>query len=216
MRKEVLSDTVTLYFGDSREMVPTLGTIDCIVSDPPYGMSFLSRASEATGRHDRIVGDDTDELLIWACNLKPRHSSYLFCRWDNLYGARLPKPTSVLTWIKPGGSMGDLEHEHSRSTEIALFYPGPEHYWPGKRPFDVMENPTTGNIHHPTEKPVALMSHVIQFTAGVVVDPFMGSGSTGVAAASLGRSFIGIEVDPKHFDTACRRISESLKQEVLF
>ena len=214
MKPERLSDNITVYHGDRREIVPTLGVLDSVVCDPPYGMSFLSTASEQTGRHDRIIGDDTDELLIWACNLKPRHSLYAFCRWDNL--ARVPKPTSCLTWVKNSWSMGDLEHEHARMTEIALFYPGPEHSWPGKRPSDVMTANTTGNIHHPTEKPVSLMSHVVSFTSGTVLDPFMGSGTTGVACAQNGRSFIGVERDPKHYATACRRISEALKQESLF
>ena len=112
--------------------------------------------------------------------------------------------------------MGDLEHEHARQTEVACFYPGPSHRFPKGRPTDVIECPRTGNIHHPTEKPVALMWAIVRWTEGVVLDPFMGSGTTGVACAQLGRPFVGVEMDPTHFATACRRIEEAYRQPRLF
>jgi len=213
-RREVLAEGVEVWLADCREVLPLIEKIDAVVSDPPYGMSFHSKASKEKGRHDKIVGDETDELLLWACALKPTHSAYLFCRWDNI--PRVPTPTSVLTWVKNSWSMGDLEHAHARMTEICLFYPGPKHFWVGKRPADVMTAGTTGNEHHPTEKPVNLMSYVIGFTSGIVLDPFMGSGSTGVAAVNVGRKFIGIEIDKKHFDVARKRIAAALKQPFLF
>lgn len=112
--------------------------------------------------------------------------------------------------------MGDLEHEHGRQTEIALFYPGPQHDFPGKRPTGVIRAPRTNNDFHPTEKPVQLMRAIIEWTRGTVVDPFMGSGSTGLAALQLGRPFIGIELDPAHFATACHRIEQAQRQGNLF
>ena len=112
--------------------------------------------------------------------------------------------------------MGDLEHELARQTEIALFYPGPQHDWPTKRPTDVIKCPRTSNDNHPTEKPVQLMRAIIEWTRGTVVDPFMGSGSTGVACVQLNRPFIGIEVDPTHFETARRRITEAHRQGDMF
>ena len=71
---------------------------------------------------------------------------------------------------------------------------------------------------HPTQKPVELMTWCLSFipSADTILDPFMGSGTTGVAAVKLGRKFIGIEIEPKYFDIACRRISEALKQPDLF
>lgn len=105
-----------------------------------------------------------------------------------------------------------LPAPHSRY----LFYPGEQHAWPKGRPNDVIIAPRTGNEHHPTEKPVQLMRAIIEWTSGIVLDPFMGSGSTGVAAVSIGRPFVGVELDPKHFDTACRRISAELRRPGLF
>jgi len=112
--------------------------------------------------------------------------------------------------------MGDLEHEHGRQTEIALFYPGAEHDFPNKRPTDVIRAPRTNNDFHPTEKPVQLMSAIVQWTRGTVLDPFMGSGSTGCACVKLERPFIGIELDPAHFATACKRIEDAQRQGQLF
>ena len=124
----------------------------------------------------------------------------------------VPHPKSCITWVKENWSMGDLQHEHGRQTEIAMFYPGPEHSWPGKRPSDVVYAARSGNVEHPTEKPVRLMEQLVQWTKGVVFDPFMGSGSTGVACVTQGRAFVGIEIDRRHFDTACERISQAHAQ----
>ncbi|MES2782609.1 MAG: site-specific DNA-methyltransferase [Pseudomonadota bacterium] len=210
-RVEVIG-SATLYLGDCRDHLDVIRGGATVVSDPPYGMAF--RSNHRIDKYAEIANDDSEEMLLWACSLQPSHSMYLFCRWDNL--AAVPKPKSCLTWVKENHSMGDLEHELGRQTEIALFYPGPEHDWPSKRPADVIRCPRTGNENHPTEKPVALMSTIIGWTRGMVVDPFMGSGSTGVACARANRAFVGIEIDETHFDTACRRIDDSLRQGQLF
>lgn len=202
----------TLYCGSAVSILPDLGEIDALVTDPPYGMEF--RSNNRKVKHDKISGDQDTDLLIWACGLSAVHSKYVFCRWDNLL--HVPHPRSHITWIKPGNSMGDLEHEHARSTESILFYPGPYHFFPSGRPADVIKSPRTGNVHHPTEKPVELMRVLVGWTAGLVVDPFMGSGTTGVACAKAGRKFIGIEIYPKYFDIACKRIQEAYDQPEMF
>jgi len=112
--------------------------------------------------------------------------------------------------------MGDLEHEHGRQTESILFYPGPQHDFPRARPADVIRAPRTGNEHHPTEKPVQLMRAIIEWTRGTIVDPFMGSAATIIAANELGRPSIGVELDEGYFDIACRRIEAALRQGRLF
>lgn len=209
---ETFGDGITLYRGDSREIWPTLPKVASVLSDPPFGMSFQS--NHRAEKHIRIAGDDDFDLLRWACDLEASHSKYIFCRWDNV--AALPKPKSMVTWVKNNWSMGDLEHEHARQTEVALFYPGPQHFFPNGRPTDVIEAPRTGNTYHPTEKPVMLMWAMLRWTDGLVCDPFMGAGATGVAAAQLRRDFIGIELEQKYFDTACRRIEAALKEPDMF
>lgn len=203
----------TLYLGDAREIVPSLwGGYSSVVSDPPYGMAFQS--NYRAEKHAEIANDHDEELLIWACGLLPTHSAYLFCRWDNL--PAVPKPRSLVTWIKNNHSMGDLEHEHGRQTEVALFYPGPNHDFPSGRPTDVIKAPRTGNEHHPTEKPVQLMRAFIEWTRGTVLDPFMGAGSTGIACQQMGRPFIGIELYEPYFDIACRRLEQAARQGDMF
>jgi site-specific DNA-methyltransferase (adenine-specific) len=211
-RKEELAEGVELHLGDCREILPTLGRFDAVVTDPPYGMEFRSNHRQV--RHDTIAFDDAEWPLQFSVSLKAAHASYVFCRWDNL--PQVPKPKSLVTLVKNNWSMGDLQHEHARQTEVALFYPGPQHYWPKGRPTDVIEACRTQNSYHPTEKPVSLMRAVLEWTSGSVLDPFMGSGTTGVAAVKLGRKFTGIEIEPKYFDIACRRISEALKQPDFF
>ena len=203
----------TLYQGDCLEIMPTLGKVDAVVTDPPYGMVF--RSNHRKQRHDAIANDSNTDFLQWACSLTPSHSSYVFMRWDNLLDIA-QKPRSLITWVKNNWSMGDLDHEHARQTEVCAFYPGPEHIWGSGRPSDVLHCPRTGNEFHPTEKPVQLMCAVIKWTGGLVCDPFMGSGSTGVACAKLGRKFIGIELEPKYFDIACKRIEDAYKQPDMF
>lgn len=211
-RVEHLAEGVTLYLGDAREIATYLSNIGTVVTDPPYGMSF--RSNYRTVKHATIANDADTEALAWAYSLPADHSRYIFCRWDNLQD--VAKPKSLVTWVKNNWSMGDLEHEHGRQTEVALFYPGEFHRWPKGRPNDVIIAPKTGNNNHPTEKPVQLMRAILEWTEGTILDPFMGSGTTGVAAVNLGREFIGIEIDPVHFDTACRRIEDATRRPDMF
>ena len=210
-RKEIIGDC-TLYLGDCMEVMPTLGKVDAVVTDPPYGMSFKSNYRSID--HKKIANDDNVQLLEWCCNLDVEHSKYIFCRWDNIYD--IPKPKSLVTWVKNNWSMGDLNHEHARQTEVAAFYNGNKHFFPNGRPQDVIRCARTDNSLHPTQKPIDLMYSVIQWTSGVVVDPFMGSGTTLVACAKLGRSGIGIELDEDYFNIACERVEKAYSQADLF
>lgn len=201
-----------LYCGDAMEVAAELGTFDTIITDPPYGMAFQSNFR--TVKHEAIANDKTLDCLVWTCSLPFTYSKYVFCRWDNLQD--VPKPKSCVTWVKNNWSMGDLNHEHGRQTEIALFYAGEDHKFPTKRPPDVIHAARTGNEFHPTEKPVSLMSAFIDWTCGTVFDPFMGSGTTGVAATQMRRKFIGVEINREYFDIACRRIETAHRQQTLF
>lgn len=209
-RKEVIG-ACTLYLGDSRYVVPFV-EFSAVVTDPPFGMAFQS--NYRVEKHEKIANDHTAELLRWATELNAAHSKYVFCRWDNILD--IVKPKSLVTWVKNNWSMGDLDHEHARQTEVAAFYPGPDHFFPKARPQDVIRAPRTGNEHHPTEKPVQLMMAFVEWTSGIVLDPFMGSGSTGVACAKLGREFVGVELHEPYFDIACERIRKAYAQPDMF
>jgi DNA modification methylase len=205
----------TLYLGDCLEILLTLDKFDAIVTDPPYGMNFQSQFRLI--KHIKIENDKTcdlaNEVINWALE-NTNHSIYAFGRWDNLY--EYPKPKSLITWVKNNWSMGDLKHEHGRQTEVIFFYNGKNHFFVNNRPTDVLQYARTTNKFHPTEKPVGLMEAVCSWTNGIILDPFMGSGSTGVACMNMGKTFIGIEKEQKYFDIACKRIENAYRQEKLF
>ena len=213
-REEIIGDC-RLILGDCRDVLPTLERVDAVVTDPPYGMSFQSNHRQE--KHLKIANDESADIAImlidWAIK-NADHSVYAFGRWDNI--ADYPRPKSLITWVKNNWSMGDLNHEHARQTEVVFFYAGPDHFFPKQRPTDVIQWPRTANENHPTEKPVGLMAAVVEWTSGLVFDHFMGSGTTGAACVNLGRKFIGIEREPKYFDIACRRIEQAYSQPRLF
>lgn len=208
--KVVIGDC-TLYLGDSREITQDID-FDSVVTDPPYGMAFQS--NYRIKKHRGISGDKDSDLLVWACNLPVTHSRYIWMRWDNI--PEIAKPKSLITWVKRKHSMGDLKHEHGRKTEVCAFYPGDDHFFPGKRPTDIVTSASSGNKMHPTQKPIDLMRSVVSWTNGVVFDPFMGSGTTLVACAMMGRKGVGVEIDEKYFDIACARVREAYAQGDLF
>lgn len=212
IKKEVTIGDCRLILGDCLEVMPLLGWYDSVVTDPPYGMAF--RSNHRLFAHKKIMNDQSAKCLVWACSLPGPHSKYVWMRWDNL--PDVPKPKSLITWVKNNHSMGDLEGEHGRQTEVCAFYRGQYHKWPKTRPTDVIFAPRTGNEFHPTEKPVQLMWTVVSWTAGIVLDPFMGSGTTLVACAKLGRKGIGIEIDPDYFEIACERVRKAYEQPDMF
>lgn len=176
-------------------------TADALVTDPPYGMAFQSNHRKE--KHCRIENDTDGKCLHLACSWPVNFARYVWCRWDNL--GSIPHPKSLITWVKNNWSMGDLEHEHARQTEVCAFYAGKNHKWPNKRPTDVVQHDRTGNKLHPTQKPVELLEEVIGWTEGLVVDPFLGSGSTLIAAEKTGRKCYGMELDPKYCDVIVKR-----------
>ena len=201
-----------LYNYDCLDIMSKIDDYDTVITDPPYGMDF--RSNHRKIKYNNIKNDQNCFLLNWATNLKAKHSKYIFCRWDNLYDVK--KPNSLITWVKNNWSMGDLKHEHARQTEVCLFYKEENHFFPKKRPTDVIFSNRTDNKYHPTEKPLHLMLSILEWTNGTVFDPFMGSGTTGVACAKLGRKFIGIELDKNYFDIACKRITDAYNQPDFF
>jgi site-specific DNA-methyltransferase (adenine-specific) len=197
---------ITIYHGDCREILPGLKA-DLVITDPPYGMNF--RSCYRIVKHDAIAGDDT--LPIDAINeaiAAADGAAYIFCRWDNL--TDMPKPRSVIAWVKNNWSMGDLKHEHGRQWEACCFYPRATHEFIKRIP-DVIFEERTGNDLHPTQKPENLIRVLIQANVGnTILDPFMGSGTTLVAAKNLGRKAIGIEIEEKYCEIAAKRLSQEV------
>lgn len=193
--------------GDCLEVMKAMPdkSFDLVIVDPPYGMEF--RSNYRLTKHEAIVGDDRFpvEAMVEFQRLA-RRAVYVFCRWDNL--SELPKPKSCLAWVKNNWSMGDLKHEHGRQWEACLFYPMEEHEFTKRIP-DVIHADRTGNNLHPTEKPVELIKQIIAANVGeTILDPFMGSGTTLLAAKQLGRSATGIEISEKYCEIARKRLEQ--------
>jgi site-specific DNA-methyltransferase (adenine-specific) len=198
---------ITIYHADCREILPYLPKVDLVLTDPPYGISFVS--NHRFTKYATITNDDMLPLdLIYLSMNKATHAAYVFCRWDNL--PQMPKPKSVLAWVKNNWSMGDLEHEHGRQWEACCFYPKEEHVFIKRIP-DVIYANRTGNDLHPTEKPQELLETIILANeCRLILDPFMGSGTTLRAAKDLRRKAIGIEIEEKYCEIAARRLAQTV------
>jgi len=223
MRTERIGDA-TLYLGDCRAVLPGLSGVDAVVTDPPYGMNANTNSHRFTGglaghrrRHkgagrcwEAVEGDDEEfdprhlldvakVTVLWGLNHYPRHLS----------------PGASLVWLKRSD---DALGTFLSDGEVAWLSRGRGVY--AFRDFSGHMEASSGQRWHPTQKPVALMRWCIQKTkiepGGTILDAYMGSGSTGVAALQLGHRFIGIECVPLYFDTACRRIEQAQRQRDLF
>ena len=211
MRVETIGDA-TLYLGDCREILPTLGKVDAVVTDPPYGIGKDGQ-KQTTGGHGgrkgyEFKGWDAGRPEKAVFDLIIQASEHHIIWGGNYFADFLPPTGKWLVWDKGqriNQSDGELAYTSMQGAlrifdlnRVALMMDGAE---------------------HPTQKPVELMKWSIQHlptSVQCVCDPFMGSGSTGVAAVKLGRSFIGIEREPSYFDIACRRIEAAYKQPDMF
>lgn len=221
-RTETIAEGVTLHLADCRDILPSLDRSYAVLSDPPYGVSYraptgvggnaprknpLNKAAPPLVRRNYapIIGDDSkfdpvpllkfQDVILWGANhfadVLPVSAGWLV--WDKRDGMK-PNNNSdcEMAWRNSGGS-------------ARLF----RYLWNG-----MCQAGEKGRRFHPTQKPIALMEWCIGFIpkADVILDPYMGSGSTGVAAVRLNKQFIGIEVDPSYFDIACKRIEAAVNE----
>lgn len=200
-RKEVIIGDCRLILGDCMDIMPTLGLVDAVVTDPPYGIGIA--ANPVRQKHEKLDWDDTtpaqgvidyllensSEQIIWGGNYFNLPPSQGFLIWDKKQPENFSLAMCELAWM-------------SRKQPEKMF----------------RHSVTSYDKEHPTQKPVPLMRWCLTFlqSSGVVLDPFMGSGTTGVACVKAGRKFIGIEREPSYFDIACRRIEEAYRQPDMF
>ena len=206
MKSYYEADGITIYHGDCREVLPRVAW-DLAVCDPQYGMEY--RSNRRVVRLAPIVGDDAYPLAVLRdlISRSPR-GVYACCRWENL--REMPSPTSVIVWVKNNWTAGDLEHSHGRQWEAVCFYPGNEHKFIARTP-DVFSARRVLPTIHPTEKPTALMERLIgSNVADTICDPFMGTGTTLVAAKNLGRRAIGIEIEERYCEIAAKRLAQGV------
>ena len=212
MRVETIGDA-KLYLGDCREILPTLEPVDAVVTDPPYGISYRhgARAGGKLLGTDgmAIVGDDQPfdpapwlsfpEVLFWGAE-----------HFKN----RLPDGGRWLVWNKRRVGVvrdqGCVENAWCSGDGVTRLI---DHPWDGA---DM--GPERGQPRwHSNQKPIEVMRWCLGFVEGhVILDPYMGSGTTGVACVREGRRFVGCEIDERHFEIACRRIREAYRQPDMF
>lgn len=219
----------TLYLGDCRDVLPTLPKVDHVFSDPPYGISethgnHLSsvtlRDGTAAGQPLGFEGISQEELCTFAerwVELALRWVVFS-CEWKHAHA--LPNLVRLGIWRKPDGAPQFTGDRPGMGWEaVAICHREGKKRWNGGGKHAVWTVPKGIGDGHPTQKPVPLLkAWVSDFTdeGETILDPFMGSGTTGVAAVQMGRDFIGIEREPKYFDIACRRIEQAQRQGDLF
>lgn len=208
MRKEVIG-AATLYLADCREVLPTLAKVGAIVTDPPYGLGDKWQGGKAHTKarwklndgggnmgwdaktHDAVPGLPAlaDQCIVWGGHLYALPPARGWLVWDKIV-RNFTSGHCELAWTTLDQPVRAFNYAHGELASEGKF--------------------------HPTQKPVPLMTWCIAMTSGEVLDPFMGGGSTGVACMGLERPFVGIEVDPRYFDIACRRIEDAQRQARMF
>lgn len=223
-REEVIGDC-RLILGDCREVLPTLSKVDAVVTDPPYGVEYDgSRTKHGTNGFAYASFDDTPEAIAEICVPAVRAAVALarsaVVTPGNANAHKYDPPRAMGAIYYPSGAnSGPWGFVCSQP----LFYYGKDPYLAnalGRLPSAFASSEATDRtVHHPCPKPIGQMKWLVNRVSmprETVLDPFMGSGTTGVACVKLGRRFIGIEIEPKYFDIACSRIEEAYKQPDLF
>ena len=204
MVEKVTIGRATLYLGDCREVLPLLPKCDLILTDPPYGIgedggSFRGRKGQGHRVLEKL-GWDKERPSPWLFGLMLEKAENVVIWGGNYFADCLPASKGWLYWNKlMGGDFSDGELAWT-NWDMALRH--------------IQHCNKEHGKEHPTQKPVRVMEWCMGFVpeARAVTDPFMGSGTTGVACIRTGRSFIGIEREPKYFEIACERIRQAQAQ----
>lgn len=211
--KPVIIGDATLYLGDCAEILPSLGRVDACITDPPYGINENSKkvASRERAAKVRDYGEfDWDKEPPPAALIEALREA---SEWQAFFGGNyfaLPPTSCWLVWDKlNSGDFADCELAWTNWPKAVRRL---QWRWNG------MIRQGNEPRFHPTQKPLEVMKWVIDLCpkADTVLDAFMGSGTTGVAAIQMGRKFIGIERDPRYFEIACSRIEQAVAQGQLF
>jgi len=240
MRVETIGDA-TLYLGDCLQVLPTLGRVDHVICDPPYEASL--HASKNSLRGPARVDSGPDLRGLDFAPIDDIRTAFVseaasvcggwfiaFCtiegvaKWADVINPSRMKYKRACIWVKPDSTPQLNGQGPAQGAEcfVSAWCGAGHARWNSGGKRGVYTHCVNGGLRHgehPTEKPVALMSELVSdFTAfgQIICDPFAGSGTTGVACAKLGRKFIGIEMEPRYFDIACRRIEEAYRQPRLF
>lgn len=212
---------IKLYQGDCLEIMDRMIAegvkVDSVITDPPYAIDYQSHRRKTL--YKKIKNDTNldwlDDFFNKAYNcLKDNTAIYCFCSWHNVdtFKQKIEKYfkiKNILIWVKNNHGSGDLQASYAPTYELIIYANKGRCLIKSKRPEDVLYANKTGNKIHPTQKPVDLLENFIKtstYEKEIILDPFMGSGSTGVACKNLNRNFIGIELEEEYFNIAEQRI----------
>jgi DNA modification methylase len=220
-RKETLAEGCEVYLGDCREVLPTLGRFDAVVTDPPYGIGADRGAANRGGlQHGKSLAPSAEyDLKDWDCKPIPPELMSLVtnsAKWCIIFGGNFysfPASSCWLVWDKENGDNGYADCELAW-TNLPKAVRRIKWMWHG-----MLRRNGEAREGHPTQKPVEVMRWAIgqlPEPSASILDPFMGSGTTGMAAVKAGKQFTGIEIDPTYFDLACERITRALREPDLF
>ena len=216
----------TLYLGDCLTVLPTLAKVDAVITDPPYGIGGSGKhdggggGAKSTWKHHPSVAKAFDmsrpSVAVFDAVVNASREQVIW--GGNYFADLLPPKMGWLVWDKclHGFTTSDFEMAWTSFDKAARRF---EYPCGNERGFAPLSKEPLKFINaHPTQKPVKVMEWCIQLCqdAATVLDPFMGSGTTGVACINLGRKFIGIEIHEPYFDIACQRIENAQRQERLF
>ena len=215
--KPVIIGNATLYLGDCLDILPTLPKVDAVITDPPYGINAGNVTERANKQHGAAWAASRDYGAVeW--DAAPPSGDLLTAvlaagKWAALFGGNyfpLPPSSCWLVWDKVNGD-NDYADCELAWTNWPKAVRRIRWQWHG------MIREGKEERFHPTQKPLQVMAWAIDLCpkSDTILDPFMGSGTTGVAAISRGKSFIGIEREPSYFDIACRRIEDAQRQAPL-
>jgi site-specific DNA-methyltransferase (adenine-specific) len=199
--------------------------VDAVITDPPYGIDYQSARRTDREQWKPKIKNDLEPFVGWAEDIKRITKSvlYIFYRWDKQEPFRREmlsagfEVKSQIIWDKVIHGMGDLKGEYAPQHENILFGTKDVFEFPGNRPRTIIRQRRVlpEDLLHPNEKPVPLICKLIEDSTHkgeTVLDFCFGSCSTGVACVQTGRKFIGIEIDPKYFEIACKRIKDAQQQ----
>lgn len=226
-RVEVLAEGVVCILGDCLRVLPTLGRFDAVVTDPPYGVNLgnhrgandhratvlqkdgYSSYDDSIENFTTVVAPAIEKALSISARgavFMADKSAWMLPPADTIGGIYLPSGMGRNSW-----GFASMQH--------CLFYGSAPDLNKGAKATAIYSTETADKNGHPCPKPLGWMKWVINLATRPgerLIDPFMGSGTTGVAAVKLGRKFTGIEIDPGYFDIACRRIEAALREPDMF
>jgi site-specific DNA-methyltransferase (adenine-specific) len=229
MRRIERIGDATLYLGDCMEILPTLGKVDAVITDPPYSENThkMAKTNRGAGHGVGLItfasltGEDFDAVMAACLNAS---RGWVVATCDYKHAARFYESAQFVrlgAWVKPNPMPQISADRPGQGFETVLILHSGEtaKQWNRGGGSGVWTFPVHTDSQVPTQKPIGLVSSFVHdFTqpGQTILDPFAGSGTTGVAALLLGRKFIGVEASPLHFDVACKRIEEAYKQRPLF